>query len=192
MVMAKEVDLPRRRQSVPVWGCVIHRVPVWGFVIHRGDGEAVRLHPNQTAPTARVCMTHVHYPRQPRAVRQKGAAPKCSFRCRLSQRRDLSLPCCASSQIVLNSLWVRVQVMTRGGSWAGVGETDGVVRQGASPASGCPAQSLSHARAARAAWRSAWKVSATRRRGPDQEHKAREGTSCLSLVLVLAPTVRSI
>ena len=165
---------------------------MWGFVIHRGDGEAVRLHPNQTAPTARVCMTHVHYPRQPRAVRQKGAAPKCSFRCRLSQRRDLSLPCCASSQTVLNSLCVRVQVMTRGGSWAGVGETDGVVRQSASPASGCPAQPLARARAARADWRSACKVSATRARGPDQENKARKGTNCLSLVLVLAPTVRSI
>ena len=125
--MATDVESLRRRQSVPARGFVIHRVPVWDFVIHRGDGEAVRLHPNQTAPTARVCMTHVHYPRQPRAVRQKGAAQKCSFRCRLSQRRDLSLPCCASSQTVLNSLWVRVQVMTRGGSWAGVGETDGVV-----------------------------------------------------------------
>ena len=54
-------------------------VPVWEFVIHRGDGESVRLHPNQTAPTARVCMTHVHYPRQPRAVRQKGAARNAAF-----------------------------------------------------------------------------------------------------------------
>ena len=108
MAMAKTVESLRRRQSVPVWGFVTHRVPVWGFVIHRGDGEAVRLHPNQTAPTARVCMTHVHYPRQPRAVRQKGAAPKCSFRCRASQRMDLRWPCCASSRTVLSSLSVRV------------------------------------------------------------------------------------
>ena len=138
MVMAKDVESLRRRQSVPVWGFVIHRVPVWGFVIHRGDGEAVRLHPNQIAPTARVCMTHVHFPRQPRAVRQKGAAPKCSFRCRLSQRRDLSWPCCASSPTVLSSLSVRVQVMTLVGSWASVGETDSVNVFGMSAARECP------------------------------------------------------
>ena len=181
--MANAVESLRRRQSVPVWGFVIHRVPVWGFVIHRGDGEAVRLHPNQIAPTARVCMTHVHYPRQPRAVRQKGAAPKCSFRCRLSQRRDLSLPCCASSQTVLNSLCVRVQVMTRGGSWAGVGETDGVVRQGASPAGGCLSQPLAHARAARADWRSPWEARTGPRTQGSRRHqlfvaRACPGTHC--------------
>ena len=66
---------------------------------------------------------------------RRARAPKCSFfRCRLSRRRDLSWPCCASSCTVLNSLSVRVQVMTLVGSWAGVGETDSVVRQGASGA----------------------------------------------------------
>ena len=29
-------------------------VPVWEFVIHRGDGEAVRLHPNQTSNNVSV------------------------------------------------------------------------------------------------------------------------------------------
>ena len=31
-------------------------VPVWDFVIHRGDGERVRLHPNQTNKKVSISM----------------------------------------------------------------------------------------------------------------------------------------
>ena len=98
----------------------------------------------------RKCLAAFTLPQEPRArtgpatissilcivylPRWKGAAAKCSFRCRAFRRWGLRWPCCASSRTVLNSLSVRVQVMTLVGSWAGVGETDSVVRQGASGA----------------------------------------------------------
>ena len=138
---------------------------------------------------------------------RKARAPKCSFfRCRLSRRGDLSWPCCASSRTVLNSLSVRVQVMTLVGSWAGVGETDSVVRQGASSATSGgmssavapatpmhPRRWLSFPAPAPRKSRSGslvlsalapprlQKVSANRARGPDQEKKATTVCrSCLS------------
>ena len=42
---------------------VNHRVsPVWDFVIHRGDGEAVRLHPNQTSKKVSLSMMSAPIP----------------------------------------------------------------------------------------------------------------------------------
>ena len=37
-------------------------VPVWDFVIHRGDGDAVRLHPNQTSKKVSISMMSAPIP----------------------------------------------------------------------------------------------------------------------------------
>ena len=65
----------------------------------------------------------------------EGRRPEMQLSLSLASTRGPQLAVlCVEPNCIINALSVRVQVMTLVGPWAGVGETDSVVRQGASGA----------------------------------------------------------